>query len=1129
MRPITRIYTGKVYSLSILLTSLLNVSDLRVGILIEGPKWPEPVEIKKVDPFDGGAGIIGSMMPSGSYIDAILSNEELAHISLRRIDCDFTSEPWKVFLALEAIRYRFASMYDPMLAMNTSKIDPLPHQIDAVYGHVLKMPRIRFLLAHDPGAGKTIMAGLIIKEMKLRHLARRILIVVPGHLKDQWRRELRDKFKETFVIVDRGTANALYGENIWQKENQIITSMDFAKREEVVGSLQSTQFDLVVVDEAHKMAAYRYGDKINKTGRYRLGETLSANSEHLLFLTATPHKGDNENFRLFLDLLEPGFFATSEMLEESLVKDENTLFLRQIKEDMKDFDGKPLFLPRYVFTPAYQLSDPERVLYQGVTKYVRHQFNKALAPDKKRNIGFALIVLQRRLASSSYALWKSLKRRKKRLSELLDDFERSKQTISKEFSFENDDVSEAERWEREGVWETLSIAKNRDELKKEIHIIEDLETAAEAVINGEHEVKLKKLKETMETLEREHVNEKILIFTESKDTLEYLEKRVRRWGYDVSTIHGGLDLDARISAEAEFKNKSRVMIATEAAGEGINLQFCHLMINYDIPWNPNRLEQRMGRIHRYGQKYEAFVYNLIAKDTIEGRIFRRLFKKLDEIRSKMGNDRVYNIIGEIYYGRDLAQMLVDAATGAKTEEEILSEMEFTVDDDYIKKIKEDLADTLATKNIDFSRISDIQEKTKENRLMPEYTRDFFVSAFIRAGGKVRKRQGGLHAIDSIPYSIRQIAREDNFKKSFGFISNEYSKITFSKDVGPKDQNAEFLSFGHPLFEAVLEWISREFTTDLQHGATYLDHSGHLDGSVLFFEGAIHDGTGRVAGKRLFSYYVDANTSEAEYIPPSILWDLDYSDGKIADLVDLEEVKTKVRGGVVFALREYQQELLDERARQARIKEKYGIRSLEKLIRDHDADLLTLRERQRMGENVDIVIRNKEERQKQYINSKRLLADLIEREKNLTISTPKLLGIVRVVPPDVIQDTMRENTESEKIAMEVAIAFEKSHGREPIDVSRLVGMGYDIKSVGGGKTRYIEVKGRHGEGGVALTRNEWFKAKHLGEDYYLYVVWNTSSSTANLRPLIIQDPAHNTTPKSDIHYLIDVGEIRSKAA
>lgn len=1111
-------------------SAILDTNELEMGVIIEGPKWPEPVEIKKVDRREDGIEIVGAMTQSGGYVGVILSEDEISHINLKKINCDFSSEPWKVFLAVESIRYRFASEYDPLLAMNTSKIDPLPHQIEAVYGHVLKMPRIRFLLAHDPGAGKTIMAGLIIKEMKLRHLAKRILIVVPGHLKDQWRRELNDKFEERFIIADRGTTDALYGESVWQKDSQIITSIDFAKRNDIREGIRAAQFDIVIVDEAHKMAAYRYGDKIKKTGRYRLGEVLSVNSEHLLFLTGTPHKGDNENFRLFLDLLEPGFFATTDMLAESLEKGENLMFLRQIKEDMKDFEGKPLFLPRHVSTHAYNLSGPERDLYTELTAYVKNQFGRALSPDKKRNIGFALIVLQRRLASSSFALWKSLQRRRDRLSSLLTDFAKSKQSQIKVFDFEEvEDMSEEDRWEQEKVWETLSIAENLDDLKREIHTIEELIDMTKNVIDSEHEVKLGKLKEIMDKLDQTKKNDKILIFTESRDTLEYLEKRVKKWGYEVNTIHGGMKLEERVVAEGIFRNKSRVMIATEAAGEGINLQFCHLMINYDIPWNPNRLEQRMGRIHRYGQKYEVTVYNLIAKDTIEGRIFRRLFDKLAEIRKRMGNDRVYDIIGAVYHGKDMAQMLADAATGARTEEEILKEMEIVVDDDYIKMIRDDLADTLATRNIDFVLLEDVQEKARENRLMPEYTSGFFIKAFTRAGGKVRTRQDGMRAVDSLPSSLRSISREDSFKKSFGQVEMPYNKITFDKRVDAKDQDAEFLTFGHPLFESVLQWTSQEFTTDLQRGAVFTDRTGQLDGTILFFEGTIKDGTGRIAGKRLFSYYVDSETGKAENIPPTILWDLDDSEHVEVEPTDLDRQKNQVMDGVISLLRSYQKEMSEERQRQAKIKEKYGIQSLEKLIREHDADLVALRERRSGGENMDMAIRNKEERQRQYMDSKKNLAILIEREKSLTVSSPVFLGIIRVVSASEISVPVRENTESERVAMEASMAFEISQGRKPTDVSKTIGLGYDIKSVGRGETRYIEVKGRHGVGQVGLTKNEWFKARHLADRYYLYVVWNAKDSHASkIRPLVIQNPAHNTNPTIDVHYLVDAEEIRRLA-
>ena len=1109
----------------------MEASDLEEGMLIEGSLWPEPVEIKKVDAMDGETQIIGVRLPSGTYVDANLSGEELASLSLKKIDCNFTGESWKAFLSLEAIRYRFASLYDPLLAMNTSKIDPLPHQIDAVYGHVLRMPRVRFLLAHDPGAGKTIMAGLIIKEMKLRHLAKRVLIVVPGHLKDQWRRELKDKFEESFVIADRATVAALYGDSIWNREDQIITSMDFAKRDEICASLNAAQFDLIIVDEAHKMSADKYGEHIDKTRRYKLGEVLSANSEHLLFLTATPHKGDSENFRLFLDLLEPGFFATTDMLAESLAKDENTLFLRQIKEDMKNFDGTPLFLPRYVETLTYGLSDPERDLYREVTTYVQKQFNKALSSDKKRSIGFALIVLQRRLASSSFALWRSLQRRRDRLSSLLDDFERSRQAAPAEFDFEDaEDMEEEERWAKESVWEALSIAENRDELKREIRTLEGLVRAAKNVIDGDHEVKITKLKEAMieldKTARKKGVDSKILIFTESRDTLEYLEKRVKSWGYNVCTIHGGMKLEDRIEAERVFKNQSQVMVATEAAGEGINLQFCHLMINYDIPWNPNRLEQRMGRIHRYGQKYEVYVTNLVARDTIEGHIFKRLFDKLREIKDKMGSDRVYDIMGQVYYGKDLAQMLVDAAMGARTEEEVLCELEITVDDDYVRRIRENLADTLATRYIDFARLGDMRELARENRLMPEYTTDFFVKAFTRSGGNIHKRGDGLYAVDLIPPTLRDIGKEDAFRRSFGSMLPAYPKVTFSKDAGARNQDAEFLTFGQPLFEAVLEWVSRSLIADLKRGAVFSDRTGQLDGTVLFFEGSIDDGTGRTAGRRLFSHYVDLKTGLAEPIPPSILWDLDYADDDQVDPVDLKNQKSAVRDGVIKMLREYRLEILDERTRQAEIKEKYGIRSLEQLIHNHDADLLNLRERQQKGEKVDIAIHNKVERQRKYIKSKEHLLRLIKQEKSLTVNTPTFLGIVRVVPTNAVPDDMRENAESEKVAMDMAMAFERSQGRTPTDVSRIVGLGYDIKSVDGDEIRYIEVKGRYRKGQVALTRNEWFKARHLGADYYLYVVWDTKDAPASpCRPLVIRDPARSTNPKADTHYVIDADDIR----
>ena len=605
----------------------VHTQEVQPGNIIKGSLWPEPIEIKSIKQTGNFIHIIGATTVSKKHIDQIIPASEFSSFTILGKECNCCEEPLKVFLALETLRYRYASMYDPLLAMNTSKVDPLPHQIEAVYGYVLKLPRIRFLIADDPGAGKTIMAGLIIKELKLRNQAHRILIVAPGHLKDQWRRELQERFKEHFTLIDRSILDAHFGENAWERENQIITSIDFAKREEILPTIASTRFDLIIVDEAHKMSAYKYGDETKKTDRYQMGEVLSRITEHMLFLTATPHRGDPENFRLFLDLLEPGFFATNEMLNDSIRGKDNPLFIRRVKEDLKDFEGKPLFLPRHVMTQQFNLgrdSQDEMRLYNELSRYVNTEYNKALNKDKKRNVAFALVILQRRLASSTFALLRSLERRKKRLEDLLEGAQEKMKAPNLSPDLDAvEDLSEEDRWKEEEIWETLSVAENREDLQKEIGIIDQLIAHSKSIIQREDEIKLRELRDALQRLSSTFPNKpdrKILIFTESRDTLEYLEKKIKEWGYSVNVIHGGMRLDDRINAEKVFKNETEVMVATEAAGEGINLQFCHLMINYDIPWNPNRLEQRMGRIHRYGQQKEVYVVNMVAEDTREGQV-----------------------------------------------------------------------------------------------------------------------------------------------------------------------------------------------------------------------------------------------------------------------------------------------------------------------------------------------------------------------------------------------------------------------------------------------------------------------------------------------------------------------------
>lgn len=1118
---------------------------IQAGDVVEDPRWPEPVKIDLIESIEKAyIRVVGALLYSHRHIDQILPIHEVTQFHSMRQKARFGASPKDVFLALEARRYRYASLYDPLLAMNISKVDPLPHQIEAVYGYILHQPRLRFLIADDPGAGKTIMAGLVIKEMKLRGVAKRILIVAPGHLRDQWQRELKERFDERFNLVDRQTMRNHFGENVWENEFQIITSLDFARQDDVMQALIGVHWDLTIVDEAHKMAAYKYGDRTQRTKRYRLGELLSRNSTHLLFLTATPHRGDAENFRLFLDLLQPGAFATVEMLDESIRSRDNPLFIRRLKEDLKDFQGRPLFLPRRVKTMTFNLgmeSHQEKELYNNLSEYVIKQYNKALASEKRRNIAFAMVILQRRFASSIYALYRSLERRKKRLEELRQQFDSLQQgRINPPAWFDVEDLeemSEVERWEQEALWETLSVAENRAELDAEIRTLEQLLKKARLIIESECELKLRYFRSALQTLQNQNPGAKILVFTESRDTLEYLERRLRGWGYSLCTIHGGMPLESRIEAEKTFKNEAQIMVATEAAGEGINLQFCYLMINYDIPWNPNRLEQRMGRIHRYGQSREVTIFNLVAVDTREGRVLHKLFEKLEEIRSALGNDKVFDVIEDLFPGRDLSQLLTEAAANARTVEEILKDIEIHVDEEYLRSVRDQLGESLATRYIDYTRIQEMNARARERRLIPEYTQAFFQKAWERLRGEMRplgRNHRGFFSIERTPDDLRTLSEEDTFRKRFGVLLKRYPLVTFDKELARQEAQAEFVSFGHPLFEAVLQWVEQNLLDQLQQGAVFFDPDGRLNGTLLFYEGQVTDGAGQIAGKRLFSLFIPLENGSPSAIDPAILWDLMPAESApLTDAPDTESLKLQGMVWLIPHLEAYKQELMAERRRAAQIKQKYGVESLRYLILELDNDLIHLQERALRGEDVSLAIHNKEERKNDYRRALSELQNALERELELTLDTPRFLAGVRVMPmltpPGGTDFEMENDPIIEQKGMEWALDYERRHGRQPEDVAA-ENLGYDIRSIDpqNGKIRYIEVKARAKVGQVALTQNEWFTAQRLGEDYYLYVLMNAANENPDL--YVVRHPAACLHPEEqhEVRYLVPAENIQNTA-
>ncbi len=1067
--------------------------------MIRGPFWPEPVRVLKSKKSGENIIIFGTTVDTNSTVNSILTREDLERVEVMRTT-DFGAEPHEFFMGIESYRLRNASLFDSYLAMNTSRIDPLPFQLEAVYGYALRMPHMRFMIADDPGAGKTIMAGMIIKELKLRGVASRVLIVTPGHLKAQWQREMKDKFQENFVIMDRPYMSSRQGENPWMVENSYITSIDFAKQEDVMSSLSSTRWDLVVVDEAHKMSArIRSENKKDMTRRYRLGQILSRTSDHMLLLTATPHSGDPDAFRLLLDLLRPGFFSNPELIQEARRNRDNPLFIRRVKEELRDFDGKPIFPRRYTHTHSFNLSDAEMELYNEISRYITEQYNRAIATDRRAH-AFAMMLLQRRMASSIYAVMRSLMRKRDRCIQLMENIESlSMREVSGDYSdlpsVDYSDLEERRIWEIESSLEGSTLADSIPELKAEVSTLEGLIEDAERLLKSGSETKLMELQKILEEIG----HEKILIFSESKDTVDYLLEKIESWGYSVCTIHGGMSMDERIAAEDDFRRNKQVMVATEAAGEGINLQFCHIMVNYDIPWNPNRLEQRMGRIHRYKQRRDVHIYNLVAGNTREGLVMRRLLEKLDSIRQDIGSDKVYDVIGEIYTERDISRIIEMTLRGEIRDEEI--EELLKPQEDILKRIMDE---QLAVE-VDYTRMKDIQRIIKERKLAPEYVEEFFRAVFKKMGWKYTERNG-MYTLRT----PRQLLRlwDDELRRRYGALRKEYRNLTFNPGV----DEGEFISFGHPLLEATIRYTGKRFGDSLLRGSTFRDPSGRYRGTVWFYRGRVTDGRNESAGERVFALY--DNGEEVVEVSPMILWDLVPDRHPVVDEINEEGVTAAATESVM----RYMDKLKDERKRKTGIKRKYGLRSIKYLIDTSQEKLLEYYDRLDQGEDMGIAIRNEEERLEEYKERMRELEREMEMEETLTASPPELLGVIHVEAPEI---PGREDIEM--IGMKITMEHERRHGRIPEDVSG-ENLGFDVRSISDSEIRYIEVKARRGRDNVELTQNEWLKARRFRENYWLYVVYNAGTDP---ELTVIQDPYSNLEPlrREEVRYIVPAEQIR----
>ncbi|MGC9221924.1 MAG: DEAD/DEAH box helicase, partial [Solirubrobacteraceae bacterium] len=761
----------------------MRLEDLTDGQRLQGVVPGELVSLVAVQPQGPDVVKLFYETAAGDVAQRIFSRADAERLSVANPEgrpFDASGEDFR--LVAECQRIKLAGLWDPMLAVTTSDIEPLPHQLRAVYGELLPRRPLRFLLADDPGAGKTIMAGLFIKELVLREDVRRCLIVAPGGLVDQWQDELFFKFGLRFEIFSTQLAESPFGGSVFDQHPLLIARMDQLSRNELLlDELAKSQWDLVVVDEAHRMGAHYFGAELKKTKRFQLGELLRDHARHLLLMTATPHSGIEQDFQLFLTLLDEDVFE-GRYDEKIHTIDTSGLMRRMVKEDLLTFEGKKLFPERIAQTVPYELSELEQELYEQVTAYVRHGMNRAdeLSGKRRNTVGFALTVLQRRLASSPEAILRSLERRTERLERRKQELAAGRATaevdsgdvpeIDDDF---DDDEYTAEELEdaEEQLVDAATAAQTIQELDAELLDLRDLTALARKVRLSDTDRKWIELRtiledETLATTAGESdgnakQRRKLIIFTEHRDTLNYLQQRISTVlgrPEAVLAIHGGVRRAERRAIVEEFtwNPDCQVLIATDAAGEGLNLQVAHLMVNYDLPWNPNRIEQRFGRIHRIGQLEVCRLWNLVAENTREGDVFMRLLQKIEEQREAYGG-KVFDVLGPAFAGTPLRKLLIDAIRYGEQPERRL-EMQLVIDETVTHGIPELLeAQALATEHmrtIDIARLRREMDDARARRLQPHYIEGAFRQAFKRLGGRLSRREVGRFEITNVPVAVR---------------------------------------------------------------------------------------------------------------------------------------------------------------------------------------------------------------------------------------------------------------------------------------------------------------------------------------------------------------------------------------
>jgi superfamily II DNA or RNA helicase len=1131
----------------------------------------------------------GSAVVELTYKDASgrLGQELLYRDREPTIEIVSVGRPWSfdgdgelLRLVSEAYRIRLAYLFDPLLAVHTSLVDPLPHQITAVYGEMLTRQPLRFLLADDPGAGKTIMAGLLIKELLIRGDIHRCLIVCPGNLVEQWQDELDRRFGLPFEIMTNDKIESARTGN-WFLENPLaICRLDKLSRDEdIQAKLEQTDWDLIVCDEAHKMSATYFSGEVKYTKRYRLGQLLSRITRHFLLMTATPHNGKEEDFQLFMALIDGDRFE-GKFRDGVHVIDTSDIMRRLVKEQLLKFDGTPLFPERLAYTVNYDLSDGEAQLYRQVTDYVRQEFNKAdklEGEGRKGTVGFALTILQRRLASSPEAIYQSLKRRRERLEARLREEKLLKRgaeaRITEAPALSTDDLEdiedapdvEIENTEEEVV-DQATAARTIAELEAEVATLKNLEALALNVKRLGTDKKWEELSQLLqnnaEMFDSQGHRRKLIIFTEHRDTLNYLTERIRALlgrHEAVVNIHGNMGREERKKAQESFTQDKEVqiLVATDAAGEGINLQRAHLMVNYDLPWNPNRLEQRFGRIHRIGQTEVCHLWNLVAAETREGEVFTRLFEKLEEERRALGG-RVFDILGKVTFdNRPLRDLLIEAiryGDRPDVRERINQVVESAMDHERLRRLVEERA--LARDSMDSTRLRQIREdmeRAEARRLQPHFIEAFFVKAFKLLGGSIHERESRRYEITHVPSAIRSRDRSIGRREP---VLPRYERITFEKSlIGIQGKPlAAFVCPGHPLLDATIDLILERYRDLLKRGAVLVDPVDHGEDirALFYLEHGIQDartdrfGNRRVVSRQMHFIEIDKNYNAhmAGYAPY-----LDYrpltaeEHRQVESLIEQDWLTTELEPKVIsFAIshlvpRHFQE--VKRNKEELLLKTIAAVKDrLTKEINYWDHRANELREQELAGRlNARINSAKARQRADELVVRLQKRLEELEQERRLSPLPPVVIGGALIVPIGLLNRLKGESADTdtfaletarvEKIAMDAIMELERQLGYEPRDVSAQK-CGYDIESrvPDKGSLRFIEVKGRvAGAKTVTITKNEILTALNKPEDFILAIVEVDGDKSI---PHYVRQPFNREPDFGVTSVNYDLGELLAKA-